>query len=85
MFVLYQDLTDEELVAKIANLTSLYETAISGGTAVVVAGEGRRVEYTRSNAAGLASLITAAQREQQRRAGVQITGAIAVSYPYGGC
>lgn len=83
MTVLYGNLTDDQLAAKINELTTKYETALAGGVAVVVAGEGRRVEYTRANATGLMSLITAATREQQRRAGVQVEGAIRVRFPYG--
>jgi hypothetical protein len=82
--MLYNDLTDEELAAKKKELVGKYETAIGGGVATVIAGEGRRVEYTRANASGLESLIKALDREQQKRAGVQVSGAIRVTFPYSG-
>lgn len=81
---LYQDLTADELKAKIADLTTKYETAMGGGVAIVVAGEGRRVEYTRANADGLMSLINAAQRQLDRLNGVRVDGALPISFPYAG-
>lgn len=84
MSVLYTNLDDTQLAAKVTELTTKYETAIGGGVVTVVAGEGRRIEYSRANAAGLQSLLTAAVREQQRRAGIQVDGAISVTFPYGG-
>lgn len=84
MSVLYTNLSDEELEDKITTLTAAYEKAMLGGVATVVAGGGRRMEYTTANASGLLSLITAATREKQRRSGVQTTGAIRVVFPYGG-
>jgi hypothetical protein len=82
--MLYDDLTDEELVAKKRMLAEKYEEAMGGGVAVVIAAEGRRVEYTRANAEGLLSLIKAVDLEKRRRAGEQISGAIPVTFPYGG-
>lgn len=82
--ILYGDMTDVELAAKIVELRAAYETAISGKVATVVAGEGRRVEYTRANIDGLKGLLTAAIRERARRDGVQVSGAIRVHFPYGG-
>lgn len=82
--ILYANLTDADLAAKIVELTAKYETALGGGVATVVAGEGRRVEYTRANSAGLLSLLRAATNERDRRAGIHVSGAIAVSYPYAG-
>lgn len=81
---LYGDLTDEQLDAKIADLRAKLETVYEGGAAIVVAGEGRRVEYTRSNASGLEGMLKDAVREKQRRAGVQVSGALGVVFPYGG-
>lgn len=81
---LYQDLTDQQLADKVKQLTDEYEKVMLGGVAIVVAGQGRRIEYTRANVTGLLSLLTAAQREQQRRAGVQVSGAIRVNFPYAG-
>lgn len=82
--LIYGHLTDEELAAKIADLASKYENAQTGGVAIVVAGDGRRIEYTRSNSAGLLGLLTDASRERDRRAGVHTSGAIRVVFPYGG-
>ena len=84
MSILYGNLSDADLATKITDLTAQYEKAISGGVATVVAGQGRRLEYTRSNASGLLSLIKEAAREQQARAGVQVGGALAITFPYGG-
>ncbi len=84
MSILYTDLSDVDLELKVKDLTAKYERVMEGGAAVVVAGEGRRVEYTRANDKGLLALLTAARREQQRRAGVQVSGAIQVTFPYAG-
>lgn len=80
---IYGDMTDEELAAKIAELRGHVEQVAIGGVAVVVAGEGRRIEYSRANEKGLLALLAAASREKARRAGVQVSGAIQVTYPYG--
>lgn len=81
---MYEDLSDDDLKAEIIDLRGKIKIVVGGGTAVVVAGEGRRVEYTAANLKGLQSLLTAAIRERDERAGVQISGAIAVTFPYGG-
>ncbi|HEY0083914.1 MAG TPA: hypothetical protein VGB61_14065, partial [Pyrinomonadaceae bacterium] len=60
------------------------EKVIGGGVAVVVAGEGRRIEYSRANGGGLEALLKAACRERDRRAGVQVSGALRVRYLYAG-
>lgn len=84
MSILYGDLDDDALHAKIVELRGKYETVISGGVATVVAGQGRRIEYTRANSDGLKSLLTEAVRERDGRAGVQIGGALSITFPYGG-
>ncbi|MET0373960.1 MAG: hypothetical protein ABW128_06845 [Rhizorhabdus sp.] len=48
----YINMTDDELTAEITATFAARKTAIGGGVAVV-AGEGRRIEYTRSNLSGL--------------------------------
>jgi len=78
---IYTNLSDADLQAKIDTFTSAYEAAMSGGVATVVAGEGRRIEYTKSNATGLYSLLKLALDEQQRRTGVVTTGAIEIIWP----
>lgn len=80
--ILYGDLDDAALDAKILDLRGKLETVVLGGVALVVAGEGRRIEYSRANQSGLEGLVRDAVRERDRRAGVQITGAIAVRYGY---
>ena len=65
---MYEDLTDAELDTKIAELRGKYEDVLSGGAAVVIAGEGRRVEYTRGNIDGLEKLLDLARSERTRRA-----------------
>jgi hypothetical protein len=82
--ILYGDLSDADLDAKILELRIAYETAVGGKVATVIAGEGRRIEYTRANLEGLKGLLTSATRERDRRAGVQTSGAIRVTFPYGG-
>jgi peptidoglycan hydrolase-like protein with peptidoglycan-binding domain len=82
--ILYGNLSDDDLAAKIVELTASYEKTMTGGAAIVVAGQGRRIEYTRSNSSGLMALLTAATREQQRRAGIQVDGALSITFPYGG-
>lgn len=82
---IYRNLTDQQLADKITELTGKLETVIGGGVATVVAGENRRVEYSRANQSGLEMLLKAAINEQDFRAGIQTTGAIRVSYPYAGC
>ena len=81
---LYDDLTDEDLDAKIVELRGKVEQVISGGVARVVAGNGRRIEYSSANREGLEGLFKAAVREKQARAGVQVSGAINVTFLYGG-
>jgi len=45
----YADLTDEQLVAEIAEYRAAIKKAAIGGGVGVVAGEGRRIEYTAGN------------------------------------
>lgn len=45
----YSNLTDEELSAKITSFRDAIEAIALGGDVSVVAGEGRRMEFTRSN------------------------------------
>jgi hypothetical protein len=82
--MIYEHLTDTELDAKKRMLAEKYEEAMGGGVAIVIAGEGRRVEYTRANADGLLSLMKAVDLEQRKRRGEQVSGAISVTFPYGG-
>lgn len=63
----YSTLTDEELAAKVTELRNALEATSIGGGVAVVAGEGRRMEYTSANRADLRQFYQAALREQQRR------------------
>jgi len=74
---IYSDLDDEELAAKIIQLRDAVETAAGGGVAVI-AGEGRRMEYTRANSSGLKELLRAALSERDSRAGGSPDAAIRV-------
>ena len=46
---LYADLTDEALLAEIAEYRAAIKKVAMGGNVGVVAGEGRRIEYTAGN------------------------------------
>lgn len=76
----YSDLTDEELAAKVTELRDAYEKTIGGGVAVI-AGNGRRMEYTRADSKALMGLLRDAQNEQDERRGNCPTGAIGVIFP----
>lgn len=65
---MYADLTDEELNAKVSELRDAIEKVSLGGAVAVIAGEGRRVEYTRANSEGLNSLYRLAIIEVEKRA-----------------
>jgi hypothetical protein len=65
---MYSDLTDEELAAKITELRGKVETVAGGGAVAVIAGEGRRKEFTRGNIGDLRALLTEAVQEAERRA-----------------
>lgn len=65
---MYSDLDDEELDAEIVELRTKVKEVMAGGAVQVIAGEGRRIEYTRSNLDGLESLLRAALNEREKRA-----------------
>lgn len=77
---LYSDLTDEALAAKIAELRDAIETT-AGGQVAVIAGNGRRMEYTRADSKTLWTLLRAATNEKDERAGIAVSGGIGVVYP----
>lgn len=81
---MYSDLTDLELDEKIVELRTKVEQVVGGGGVAVLAGEGRRVEYTRGNVAGLEALLTEARNEKERRGnGGRLRGrAIGVRHDY---
>lgn len=64
---MYSDLTDEELEAKITELRDGIEKVAMGGAVAVIAGEGRRKEFTRSNSTELRKLLNAALDERDNR------------------
>lgn len=64
---MFDDLTDEALDAKIVELRGKIEKVMSGEAVAVMAGEGRRIEYTRGNVDGLQQLLDSAITERDRR------------------
>lgn len=65
---MFDDLTDEELAAKIIELRTKIETVAGGGAVTVIAGEGRRKEFSRGNIDDLERLLNMALAEKERRA-----------------
>lgn len=63
----YDTMTDAELDAEIVELRAAARSLTSGGDVQVVAGEGRRMEYTRANHQDLRRDLNAACREKARR------------------
>lgn len=49
----YADLTDDELTAEIKQYRDARKEALFGGGVGVIAGEGRRIEYTKTSVGGL--------------------------------
>lgn len=54
---IYTGLDEAALIAKADELRGKMETLATGGGVVRVAGEGRMIEYSRANAAGLQRLL----------------------------
>lgn len=50
---IYDDLTEQELRDLISQTRSAYLETIQGGVAEVIAGEGRRMEYSRADSTAL--------------------------------
>ena len=65
---MYSDLTDEALAAKIIEFRDKVELVAAGGAVAVIAGEGRRKEFTRANLGDLKLLLRELLNEQERRA-----------------
>jgi hypothetical protein len=63
---LYDDLTLVELDAKIVELRTKIETVASGGGVSVIAGEGRRKEFTKSNLDALRALLQDALNAKEK-------------------
>lgn len=63
----YSDLTDEELQGKITSFRNALEELALGGGVSVVAGEGRRMEFTRSNIKDCERLLEALEAEWDSR------------------
>ncbi len=79
--MLCDGLNDQELAALIVELRTGLKEAMLGGGVAVVAGEGRRLEYTRANIDDLKRELTAALREKGRRdPDFDVAGAIAVEF-----
>jgi len=64
---MYDDLDDAALAAKIIELRDKIEAVAAGGTVAVIAGEGRRKEFTPSSIAALRQLYTEACNARERR------------------
>lgn len=78
----YINYTDDEIVTAITETYAAKRTIGLGGVAVVIAGEGRRVEYTPASAAGLDADLRLLAYEARVR-GLEIGGeggAIAVEF-----
>jgi hypothetical protein len=63
----YSDLSDEELTARIVKYRDAQDQVVMGGNVAVIAGEGRRIEYTRSNASSIAAILSELLAERNRR------------------
>lgn len=64
---MYDDLDDAALIAKVGELRDKLETIVGGGAVEVIAGEGRRKEFTQGNAKELRRLYDSARNELDRR------------------
>jgi hypothetical protein len=69
----YMNLTDDELTAAIIDTYAARRKVAAGGDAVVIAGEGRRVEYTRPQA-GLIDQDLRQMEYEARLRGLEIAG-----------
>lgn len=79
--MLCDGLDDVELRALVTELRSGVKEAMIGGGVAVIAGEGRRMEYTRANLKDLKAELAAAQRELARRdPNYDAGGALAVEF-----
>lgn len=66
---MFDDLDDEALAAKVAELRDKYVALTTGGDVAVIVAEGRRMEYTRGSADALRSIWLTAKCELDRRNG----------------
>lgn len=66
---MFDDLDDEALAAKVAELRDKYVDLTTGGDVAVIVSEGRRMEYTRGSADALRSIWLTAKSELDRRNG----------------
>ena len=64
---MFDDLTDDELKARITSYRDALEKLAMGGVVTVIAGEGRRKEITRGNSADLRALLAEARDALDRR------------------
>lgn len=53
----YEDLTDEQLIAEIKEYRAARKTLAIGGGIATVAGEGRRIEYGRGDGRAISSAL----------------------------
>jgi hypothetical protein len=69
----YMNYTDDEIVTAITETYAARRKIAAGGLAVVIAGEGRRVEYTQGSASLLAEDLRMLEYEARQR-GLEIAG-----------
>jgi len=69
----YADLTDELLIAEIEQYRAARKEAMFGGGVGVIAGEGRRIEYTKTSIRGLDEELRVLYYEARQR-GLPIGG-----------
>lgn len=65
----FSGLTDQQLADKIVRYETAQEEVDLGESVIVVAGEGRRTEFTRANSANIRTTLDALLRERDRRNG----------------
>lgn len=78
----YINYTDDEVITAITETYTARRKTAAGGIAVVIAGEGRRVEYSQANAGMLSEDLRMLEYEARLR-GLEIAGiggAIAVEF-----
>lgn len=70
---MYPELDDAALIAEIVEYRAAKKAVALGGGIAVIAGEGRRIEYTRANSSALDSELRNLLYEARRR-GLDIGG-----------
>lgn len=63
----YKNLTDQQLLDKIAQFQAAYEELALGDGIAVIAGEGRRLEYTKRDGRAISNILRECYAEAQSR------------------